>query len=204
MVNMIAVIAAGVIFGKELATRLVRSLDLAEGEARGIGSARSNPPIPTRRGGRLYGKLDGDLDCNDPAATATMSIWEWNGSADADSGRDETVCVPFASKLGYILAGHAVEVEWSLGASSYMVVAGGKARWIVATADTAWDGSNATITGTVIEHWGDPDGDPGTSVTLEHTAAMFFGDLGASIICSYDPAMDQYKMVVPSCPAPTS
>ena len=82
------------------------------------------------------------------------------------------------------------------------------ARWVVATADTAWDASNSTIVGTVIDYW---DGtDPGATVTLENTAVMFSGDEGATIIASHAPELDDpdglayYKMVVPSCPAPVS
>jgi hypothetical protein len=196
---------ANYLIGRSLAGRILRRLGKDEGADRGTSSVRVNPPIPVGYKPRIYGKLDADLNCNNPSATATLSIWEWDSGEeeDVDTGRDVEVCVPFASKLGYILAGMMVEAEWSSGARSYMVVAGGKAKHIWIEADSDWYPRDAEVSGSVV-HWSDgEDPDPedaGIAVLNGRGNLKFRGLAGDSVPCRYLPEDNRYEAENAPCP----
>lgn len=81
-------------------------------------------------GGLLEGTLDENLNTNIKGNYATMSVWSVGGLGWADSGANVTVFSPMNRTLGVILAGMKVEAMWSAGRNAYVVVAGGKARWV--------------------------------------------------------------------------
>jgi hypothetical protein len=65
------------------------------------------------------GKLDGDLTYQ---GSATMSIWAWNGSAEADTGVNVTVYDWLLSTGQSILSGTQITVLWDDASDRYYVV----------------------------------------------------------------------------------
>lgn len=112
-----AIIAAGVLFGKGLANRVVRQVRRAEGQDRGTSTQRINPPIPALPGSQ-YGKLDGALAAG---SSATVSRYYWNGSAWADTTSNDTVYAPPLLTSGSIASGKWVEYYWNIAASRFIV-----------------------------------------------------------------------------------
>ena len=77
----------GYMFDKPSTKRLAAVLRAYEREPqRVINRSRSQPGAPSRP--IVRGKLDGSLS---QGGSATLSIWYYNGSAEADSGEDLTV-----------------------------------------------------------------------------------------------------------------
>jgi hypothetical protein len=150
----------------------------------------------------LYGRLEGDLDCNDEMASATLSVYVWNGDAGwEDCGVDVTVGGRLFPSLGKILANSMVQAEWSLLSGTPIVTAGGKAARILATATDDFLISAETFEAQVEDWWKGDDPDPESGgLTIENVAGMFYGESGSKWICDYDPENDVYRAIQGSCP----
>jgi hypothetical protein len=129
-------------------------------------------------GGLLEGTLDEALNTNVKGDYATMSVWSFGDLGWADSESNVTVFSPMNRTLGVILAGMKVEALWSAGRNAYVVVAGGKARWV---RFSMTDGQPA------IQAFCEGEDPQNTSVL--GTSGLEDGDGGYAF---YDPELDVY------------
>lgn len=154
---------------------------------------------------RKCGKLDADLDCNNAAATATCSIWSSHGGAWADTGVNVTVRPPWARALGKILSGMKVEIEYDLSAGGWIVVSGGKARKIRATADADFETTDDVVAATVVDWFDGEDPDPADAgLNLANDGNVFEGEEDNYLFAEYDPEADEYRLYQVECTPPGS
>ena len=91
----------------------------------------TTPPPPTRRRGgggessphgfTIHGKLDGSLSAG---GSATLSIWAWNGTAEADTGENVTVYDWLLSGSFTLASGAQVTAGWDRRSGRYYVTGG--------------------------------------------------------------------------------
>ena len=101
-----------------LTTRLIAMLREWESR-RDLGAPPPTPfavPFPVQP---KFGKVD---DNPWTTGTATVSIWEWSGSAWADSTENETVYAPPLLASGSIASGKWVRIEWVYEVERWEVV----------------------------------------------------------------------------------
>lgn len=106
-------------FNREGTERIVKAVRRVEGQLQNPGLIRATGPRAVSDPGMKRGKLDGTLSVG---GSATMSVWKWNGSAEADTGDNITVYDFLLASGQTIASGKKVVAEWDSASGRWYVV----------------------------------------------------------------------------------